>query len=136
MLNKKRFLIIDDDSFNNKICTIVIKSIYSDTEVISFTEPEKGLEYLKQNYLNSEHDINTFILLDINMPSMTGWEFLEEYENFKSEIIDHISIYILSSSVDQRDKEKSKEYSCIDFISKPLTIATLKKILELSYHNL
>lgn len=131
MTDKKRFFIVDDDPFNNKICTMVIKSVYADSEVISFTEPEKGLGYLKEKYDRSTSDLSTILLLDINMPTMTGWEFLEEYQKLSDEIKDRVSIFILSSSVDHSDIKKTKEYHCVDFISKPLSITALKSALDL-----
>ncbi len=131
MQYKKQFFIVDDDPFNNKICTMIIKSVYTESEIITFTEPEKGLGYLRDKYSSSTDDLTTILLLDINMPTMSGWEFLEEYEKLSDEVKDHIAIFILSSSVDQGDIEKTKEYRCLDFISKPLSVTALKNALAL-----
>ena len=130
-MERNKFFIIDDDPFNNKICTMIIKSVYTESEVISFTEPENGLAYIKEKYTNSTIDFTTIIFLDINMPTMTGWEFLEEYEKLDDEIKDRIVIFILSSSVDENDIIKTKEFRCLDFISKPLSAAALQNALSL-----
>tara|TARA_R110002049_G_scaffold308561_1_gene512935 strand:- start:366 stop:761 length:396 start_codon:yes stop_codon:yes gene_type:complete len=73
------------------------------------------------------------IFLDLNMPIMDGWEFLEEFGKLPN--VQNIKIFILSSSIDSRDIEKAKQYYIVnDFIAKPLTdrkiIELLKKIEE------
>ena len=83
---------------------------------VAETGPD-ALEFLKK-----ERDAPELIFLDINMPSMTGWEFLEYFDKLDDIIKNHFKIYILSSSVDQRDKDKANTNSYIKgFISKPLT---------------
>jgi CheY-like chemotaxis protein len=70
------------------------------------------------------------IFLDLNMPIMNGWEFLEEYKNCQHEISKKTTIYIISSSVDPRDLERVKHYNQVDtYILKPITPDDLGKIL-------
>lgn len=83
-----------------------IHYVLPDIEIVDFTLPERGFDYLKSEFFNS-HAASSILLLDINMPTMTGWDFLEKYEELDQRVKDQISIYILSSSVDPRDKEKA-----------------------------
>ena len=67
------------------------------------------------------------LFLDINMPIMTGWEFMKEFEKLNTLIKDQIFIYILSSSIDQEDKLKAKNHpDVVDYIEKPLSAEILK----------
>lgn len=129
MTNKKIFLVIDDDEFSNRICEMVIKITYPDAETISFLEPELALDYLKKVDTNPLPNTTTIIFLDINMPTMTGWEFLDERKKLSTENIEHV--FILSSSVIDTDFRKSREYECVDFIIKPFSEKALKNAVEL-----
>lgn len=124
----KRFIVIDDDPINNLLCTKNIKKSVEDADVITFTEAEIGLNYIKSNF-NIPNAENAILFLDINMPTMTGWEFMEEFHHVNSEIKGHVSIYILSSSVSEVDKQKAKiDPDVIAYIEKPLLADTLKMI--------
>lgn len=116
-----RFLLVDDDPLNNLISKMVLKKSMDAPEVIAFTIPENGLEYIQSEFASGHADEKTTLLLDINMPSMTGWEFLEKFDNFPYELKEQFNIYILSSSIDPADIQCAKQNSLIiDFIEKPL----------------
>jgi CheY-like chemotaxis protein len=86
----------------------------------TFEKPQEALSYIKANYPMPGGE-KTILLLDINMPVLSGWDFIQEILAFSPPIIDHFSIYIQSSSVDFRDLEKANENPhIVDFISKPL----------------
>lgn len=85
------------------------------------------------NLLNSiiggDSVVPDVIFLDINMPRMDGWQFLDEFQ--KIPLPKPVKIYIVSSSIDPSDVEKSKRYPIIKkYIVKPLTVPTLKQIQE------
>ena len=123
----RKYIIVDDDSFNNTICNIILKNILDEVDIKTFTVPEEGLVFIENEYMTNLEP--TILFLDINMPTLTGWEFMERYEKFSEEVKKQISIYILSSSVDQRDKDKAKANQYIkDFISKPLKRETILSI--------
>jgi CheY-like chemotaxis protein len=72
----------------------------------------------------------TVLLLDINMPLMSGWEFLERFDNMKDEVKNLFRIYILSSSVDPRDKQRSYANKNVKaFLVKPLVKDNVVDIL-------
>jgi two-component SAPR family response regulator len=122
------FIVIDDESLNNLICKKLTKITFPSAEIKTFTDPEAGLSYLKSNYTTSAIP-KTLLFLDINMPSMSGWEFMDEFERFDPSIKEHIDIYILSSSVDPSDKKRAQMNPYIlGFIEKPLTRDWLKSL--------
>lgn len=124
----KSFIVIDDDPINNLLCTKNIKKSVQDADVITFTQAEIGLNYIKSNF-NKSNIGNAILFLDINMPTMSGWEFMDEFHNFNSEIKGHVSVYILSSSVSDVDKQKAKtDPDIVDYLEKPLLADTLKMI--------
>jgi response regulator RpfG family c-di-GMP phosphodiesterase len=122
-----KYIIVDDDPFNNTIYSMVIKNALGEADIKTFTIPEEGLAFIQKKYVKS----HTIVFLDINMPTLTGWEFLEQYEKFSEEVKMQINIYILSSSVDQRDVNKANENKYVKgFISKPLDFETVISIAE------
>jgi response regulator RpfG family c-di-GMP phosphodiesterase len=125
-----RFILIDDDPHNNNLCKLYIRHTLPMVEVIDFTLPEKGFHYVETAFNNSEV-IYAILLLDINMPLMTGWDFLEKYDGLDKKIKDQITIYILSSSVDLRDKDKALNNKYVKgYLVKPLEIDEIRKIYE------
>ena len=93
-----------------------------------FKNGQEAIDQLKPIMLNGEN-IPDIILLDINMPIMDGWEFLDEF--IKIEAHKSITIYIVSSSIDPVDLNRAKRYKNIsNYIIKPISIETLKGILE------
>jgi CheY-like chemotaxis protein len=130
------FLFIDDDPLNNLICKMTVEVVLGKVESHSFANPELGLQYLRSTFLTDNHAARTILLLDINMPVMSGWEFLEHFDNLPREIKDSIHIYILSSSVDERDRERSYANKNVkDFLVKPLTKDTVMQMLT-GYYTL
>ena len=124
-----RFIVIDDDALNNKICRACIEKLYKDAPVATFTDPKLGFEHLEVEYSSNSHEDTAILFLDINMPVMNGWEFLELFEKLEEKIKNRIKIYILSSSVDKRDMEKAQaNKNVVYYLIKPLTKETIALI--------
>lgn len=128
----KKVYLIDDDEINNFICTNILKKISFSNDVIAFESGTEALEALKNTIAQNDADqIPDVIFLDINMPIMNGWDFLEEYRLLKDKISKKIALYMLSSSIYQADVEKSKQYGeVVDFVTKPLNADILNEIKE------
>jgi CheY-like chemotaxis protein len=95
--------------------------------VISKNTGSEALDYLRSIKDESEHP--DLILLDINMPGMNGWEFLEEYERLDKRSQGKIVIIMLTTSDNIDDLERAKKWSFVsDYITKPLTKETMKEI--------
>lgn len=120
--------IVDDDKIIRLVHRkMVLKSNFH-SDPLSFPGGKDALDYI----LNNNSITKTFcIFLDINMPSMNGWEFLDAIS--RSEIAARILVFMITSSVDKADKEKAKTYPLvIDFLEKPFN---LKKLEELKKHE-
>ncbi|QKJ63914.1 response regulator [Flavobacterium sp. M31R6] len=125
----KNFIVVDDDSVNNLICRKVIKLVFPEADVLTFTNPEKALLFIKSIYTYSPGK-TTIVLLDINMPILSGWDFLEEFEGFDTDVKERLKIYMLSSSTDQLDKDRANENKNVrGYIEKPLSKDSIAKIV-------
>lgn len=121
-------LIIDDDEINNFIAVKLIDKLPVKSSVDTRLNGLDGINYIIER-LNSQDELPDIIFLDINMPIMNGWEFLDEFEQIKSEIKKPIHINMLSSSVYNDDISKAKTYDTVDkFISKPLTVEKIRDL--------
>ncbi|REG82496.1 response regulator [Algoriphagus antarcticus] len=127
----KRFLLVDDDPISNLITKMMLKKSFDEVHIKDFTIPEDGLKFMKAEPSHNPPDGKTTLFLDINMPSLSGWDYLEEFELFDASIKEQYDIYILSSSVDPKDINRAKENPLvIDIIEKPLNKVTLLKMFS------
>lgn len=125
MRNKITY-IIDDDKLTLKLMSILITKNNFCDEVLSFHNPQIALDSLKANCYNPKN-LPDIILLDLNMPILDGWQFLDEFilVPFKKEI----PIFIVSSSIDPADLEMAKKYKIIkSYITKPINAEKLNAI--------
>lgn len=128
-LETPRFLLIDDDPINNMISSKLINKISPKADIIMFTEPVAGLQYIKSNSLQG--NVNTVLFLDLNMPVLTGWDVLDELTDIQDMIQCFFKTYILSSSNAPVDQKRAKTYPIVcDFIVKPLTLFRLQELLK------
>jgi CheY-like chemotaxis protein len=123
-MNKiKKILLIDDDDIVNLINTMVIKLSDQDIEVRSAINGAVALAMLKQSIINESDHFPDLIFLDINMPEMDGWEFLEELEGISENILSKCKIVMLTSSITSIDFKKAKNNPMLDdYVVKPLNI--------------
>jgi CheY-like chemotaxis protein len=123
-----KIVLIDDDPISHLISTRLLER-FSTSIVEAFVNPEEALKQLQCRAQNAPEKFPDIILLDINMPVMNGWEFLEEFEKLPEDILKTTSVMMLSSSTTSLDREKSKKYYTVKkFLSKPLTEELIKII--------
>ncbi|TAH42319.1 MAG: response regulator [Bacteroidetes bacterium] len=123
-----RFIIVDDDELDIRLAKLYIKQTLTNAEVVAFSVPEEALKYFMSSF-GDLPALPSILLLDLNMPSISGWEFLEIFEQLDQKVKNHISVYILSSSVDSRDIDKaSNHHNVKGYLQKPITVDSLKKI--------
>jgi len=124
------FIVIDDDILNNTLCRYIMEKAEPKLHVQTFTIPENGFNFIVNEYSKTERKIPTVLLLDINMPSWSGWEFLDNFDKLDPKIKEQIKIYMFSSSVDPIDKERAlKNRNVVDYIHKPLNTNTISNII-------
>ena len=132
MSKYKRILCVDDDSITLMLCKKVITKAEFSEQIDTALNGEKALTYL-ENLIEEEKDEIVFpelIFLDLNMPVMNGWEFLDAYlENGYYKTYTNTKVIVLSSTIDPKDIEKSKTYPMVmSFLSKPISTEMLKSI--------
>jgi len=129
----KSLLLVDDDPIQHKITELIIKRLDLSIKYTSYTKAQDVLSFLIKHHKNFSV-LPDLILLDLDMPEISGWDFLDIFEIFKQYFAKRISIVILSSSVDYRDKERIAMYESVKgFYSKPFTQDSMQDILDSSY---
>lgn len=121
-------LFIDDDPITLMLCKKVIEKVNFASNIFTSNNGEEALDFFNSLNQNNEFEKIDVVFLDLNMPIMNGWEFLDEYiKNGYEKIFLKTKFVVLSSTIDPKDINKSKTYDIvIDFISKPIT----KELLE------
>lgn len=127
-------LLIDDDKATNYINERVISRAKIADKIVAVESGYKALDYLKENDFTA-YPRPDIIFLDINMPGMDGWEFLEEYGEMK-EVQKGNIIVMLTTSSNPDDLRKSATISHInEFKNKPLTAEKLDEIIDKYFPN-
>jgi len=121
----KRVMLIDEDVTSNLIFTKLSKSIKLSGEIQTFISAIDALEHFKE-YRQSPDKLPTCIFLDIKMPIMNGWEFLEAFNRTFPELVGSIPVFILSSSDADNDLKMAGNFpQVVKYIVKPLGLKTL-----------
>ena len=123
--------IIDDDKANNFLTRIMLEDVGL-TNFRQFKIVDEAMDELHRVVAEKlENEYPTLILLDLNMPIKTGWDFLDEFRAFPQEVTSKARIYLLTSSDFRGDHEKAKSYpEVLDFIDKPVTDEVAKWLKE------
>jgi CheY-like chemotaxis protein len=128
----KNFAIIDDE----EICQFIIEKVIDDTKLTIktsvFSNGKEAIDFFTLN-VNNPEILPDVILLDLNMPIMDGWQFLDYFAVLKQQIKKTIKICILSSSRNEKDIIKAKKYSDVtEYISKPISAEDVIRLYQLN----
>ncbi len=125
---KFNFIVVDDSKLDCFIAEKIIRNTGRSNKVTTFLQAKDALEYIANNtYEVDEHNI---MLVDIQMPVMNGFDFVEAFEKLPEYIRAKYTVYIISSSINENDLIRANEYASVKkFINKPLTMAYLNSIL-------
>jgi CheY-like chemotaxis protein len=128
-------MLVDDDAFDNFFHERVIRKCNAANKVVVKESGKEALEYL-QSEKDPENPHPDLIFLDINMPGMNGWEFLEEFKQLDKKFQSKMVIIMLTTSVNPEDEAMAKKYNVLaDFKTKPLTEEMLEEVLTKYYEK-
>lgn len=123
---RKRIVLIDDDSTTNYLNKMIIERSQLVDEVLTFDTANDALNYFKTKV---EADEGSLVLLDINMPIMNGWQFMDQYIALNGKLKAN-KVVMLTSSIDPNDKQQAEEnLSVAEFKSKPLSVEMVGELV-------
>jgi CheY-like chemotaxis protein len=126
---KLNFIVIDDSKLDCFIAEKIIKNTGKSESIKSFLQAQDALEYIIGS--PSDDNAHTIMLVDIQMPVMNGFEFVEAFEKLPSDVIQNYSIYVISSSINDNDLKRVHSYITVkQFLNKPLTSNNLSVLLQ------
>jgi CheY-like chemotaxis protein len=127
-------LLIDDDELTNLINKKIIEKIDCAEKIISVQSGKTALDYLTSK---KDSEYPNLIFLDINMPAMNGWEFIEKYKGIIKSEQEQPVIIMLTTSFDPKEEENAKSLPEIQgFRNKPLTHKMTQEIVEEYFKDL
>jgi len=130
MSKVKNTCIIDDDPIFVYGTMRLMKEVDFSENILVYENGQDAIDGLNQMTTEGK-DLPSVIFLDLNMPIMNGWEFLEDFVKIPNNNREKVTIYIISSSVDPKDLERVKNYNVVNnYILKPISPEDLKSILH------
>jgi CheY-like chemotaxis protein len=123
-------LIVDDDYASNYLTEIILEDLSIATHINVTRNGREALNFIKDSCLDKTTYCPELILLDINMPIMDGFEFLEEFEKLPYIQSNPIPVLLLTTSTNLKDVEKAKKFKVTGYIEKPLTEEKLMEMLK------
>ncbi|AUP79745.1 response regulator [Flavivirga eckloniae] len=126
--------IIDDDDIYINLIKRVIETKKLCENLIVFKNGKQSIDYFQALLENLDRDkIPDIILIDLNMPIMDGWEFIEQFTKIKNKFNKLITLYIVSSSINPADIDRAKSLNSIEgYLVKPIVINKLERIFNKS----
>ena len=122
-------LLIDDDAATNVYNTAIVKAADITDRIEVRDGGQKALDFLS-SMEDGAHPSPALIFLDVNMPGMDGWEFLEHYNVLAEEQKAKVVVFMLTTSLDPNDEVKSTELGARGFIRKPLSPELVQEIAK------
>ncbi len=128
-IKKLNFIVIDDSKLDCFIAEKVITNTGKCDDVVSFVSAEQALESI----ISTEQapHLHTIILVDIQMPVMNGFQFIEAFEKLGTDVIRNYTIFVISSSINENDLKRVDNYTSVkQFLNKPLNSNVLGALLS------
>ncbi len=126
----EQVIVIDDDHPSLFLCKIILEQKFTNKMIVTYSNPLTALDYFKSAF--TENPIKTLLLVDINMPEISGWEVLDFIIELDQEIKKLITVIMLSSSIDPKDKQKVTDHpSALGYLEKPLNVEELEVVMNI-----
>lgn len=123
--------IIDDDRVFQKITWMKITRKNYARKVLMFSDGDQAIRFIKDNASNPD-ELPDVILLDLNMPVMDGWDFMDAFVKIRPHIGKKITIFVATSSVNPEDQRRAIEVSAVtDYVIKPISDASLLRLFTI-----
>ena len=123
-----QYLIIDDNEIDQLVTGKLLQTKLGATRILTFNNGKEGLDWMEQN---SNTDLAIILFLDIKMPVMNGFEFMEKFKALNENIKRRTLIFMLSSTLDPEEIERAIRYEHVDTIlEKPLSIDQLSNLMD------
>lgn len=125
--------LVDDDRIYQFTTERMLQRLDVDINFLWFKDGEEALNYVT-DHKDQADKLPDILIVDINMPFLDGWQFLDAYKNLKDELAKGIDIYMVSSSTDERERNRAiTTEGVLDYVEKPITKEKLAFIL--SHHR-
>jgi CheY-like chemotaxis protein len=120
-------LLVDDDNITNFLNESLLQELEIANAVIVFTDGFSALEYINKNWAGASGQNKNLILLDINMPLMNGFEFLERLKDIE---LEDVYVVLLTTSSNEKDVSMGEAFNVDDYLTKPLTDNKILRLVE------
>lgn len=135
MTNRIRVALVDDDRIYQFTTERLLQKLGVDIDFLWFKDGEEALHYISL-HREREDMLPDILIVDINMPYMDGWQFLDAFKDMKNDFVKPIDIYMVSSSIDDRDMRRARSIAEVrDYVEKPITREKLLVILSTISRN-
>ena len=129
-MRKFKICLIEDDPAFMYLARLIVQTVDNTADILSFDDGSQAFKFLEKNKTDFS-SLPDVIFLDLNMPYMDGWAFLDAYDTIKNDFSKTIPIYILSSSISESDISRAASNPLVvEFMSKPFEEQKLAEILS------
>lgn len=123
-----QYLIIDDNEIDQLVTGKLLRTKLAATRILVFNNGKEGLDWMIKN---TDTDLSIVIFLDIKMPMMNGFEFMDRFKKLGDNIKNRSRIFMLSSTLDPEEIERAIRYEHVDTIlEKPLSLDQLSSLMD------
>ena len=121
--------VVDDDSVYQFTASRTLKATHIAHQILQFQNGSEAINFLRSR-VNGDQSVPDIIFLDINMPITDGWAFLDQFHKLKEQLGKEIKIYVVSSSIDPRDRNRACKYPEVtDYMEKPISMKKFSEVL-------